>query len=130
MPEFNLLSEGDKISPGRGALRLDAAGTLTRGNGQNPEFNSLFIPGSAGMSLVTTCCYDRGGGPLGVPQPAYSSSQLVVRSTLQLAIVTTQNEWTAWVTDTADNSKFVEGAKVQVWMTTWSAVSGLGKTKA
>lgn len=87
-----------------------------------PTFQSLSLPGQPGISLIGTCCRQ-----VSYPSPreALATSALVIQSDLQAAFIEQNGQLVTWVTTTQGQSKAKEGARVQVYGSTYGKVRGV-----
>jgi len=91
--------------------QTDAA--LTRSSNQSPNFQSLVLPGTSGMTLVSTCCTARDWTT--PPTQLLTGEALVIQSNLQAAFVAAEGDVTVWVTNSQGVGGGVAGAKVTLY---------------
>jgi hypothetical protein len=87
------------------------ASSVKRGTSAAPTFETLSLPGAAGMTLASACCRER---TYPTTAELLADEALVVRSNLQAVFVGSDGDVTAYVTD-SQTGRPVAGAKVALY---------------
>jgi hypothetical protein len=93
---------------------------ISRGPDPAPAFQNLTLGSTNGLTLVTTCCNTRNWP---TTDTVFASGTMVVRSNLQLMVLTAEQDWTAWVTSVTTGLP-VAGAEVQIYTSQYGVGEG------